>query len=70
VIRSSSFIAPPKRLLPTIISAMPPGTAATLVLEGTYEETLRAALLDAARSASYLMFLTRAGGGARLNRTA
>lgn len=37
---------------------------ATLVLEGAYEATLRTAVLNAARGASSLVFLTRLGGGA------
>lgn len=37
---------------------------ATLVLEGAYEATLWAAVLNAARGASPLVFLTRLGGGA------
>lgn len=36
---------------------------ATLVLEGAYEATLCAAMLNAARGASPLVFLTRLGGG-------
>lgn len=39
-------------------------TFATLVLEGAYEATLWAAVLNAARGASSLVFLTRLGGGA------
>jgi hypothetical protein len=37
---------------------------ATLVLEGTYEATLCAAILNAQRSSSNVVFLTQVGGGA------
>lgn len=42
---------------------------ASLVLEGAYEGTLRAARLNAARGASTSLFLTRLGGGAFGNHT-
>jgi hypothetical protein len=42
---------------------------ATLILEGAYEATLRAAWLNAARSGCHRVFLTRLGGGAFGNDT-
>jgi len=53
--------------LPVSYTAIAPAhwrAFATLVLEGAYESTMWAAVLNAARGASRTVFLTRLGGGA------
>lgn len=54
--------------LPVSYSALPPSAPweafATLVLEGAYEATLWAAVLNAARTSSRVVWLTQVGGGA------
>lgn len=66
--------SPQQRLTQVFCSAMPVAYApasvalwapfASLILEGAYEATLWAAVLNAARGASNVLFLTQLGGGA------